>query len=327
MIKSLARLALLIMLGFTLKPYTMLIKPAQATSFLQNLHNNNDVAQILFYGKNYGLSQWYIAQYLKKATSFDKVISFDCDQLDQTMDLLQRETTADLFQSQKTLAIVYNCTDKITSPIKKRLNNGAENSLIVFCADDLTTKSSLRKLFSNPKSQDKAAIACYDDEARDKTYLLQQEFPQLLKLPASSRQYLLSIMPTDRRESINLLRQIKLYCHEQPTSDDLQQFFMGNNEYNIDLYSLAIIQNNGHITDKADGLNMQDRIVLFRRIQNYIRQIIAIKQGHTTMAELRLFYKLKQPFEACLQKNKSIDFYINMLKYFMDKESNIKLYG
>jgi DNA polymerase-3 subunit delta len=124
---------------------------------------------VLFYGPDSGLARErakrLTATFLGANPDPFALVQLTGDKLAADPALLADEIAAISMLAPKRVILVEDAGDKLTRVVESAADSFHDGAFLIVCADELSTRSSLRAYFE--KENHCAAIACYKDEARD----------------------------------------------------------------------------------------------------------------------------------------------------------------
>lgn len=137
-------------------------------------------------------------------------------------------------------------SNRIKPDLIKDLIELKPQNLIILEAGNLKPGSAMRKLFE--KSPSCSAIACFPDEARDITKLIDEELvDKNISISPAARTLLMSSLGSDRGVSRQELIKLALYAHEKPQIevDDIEAIIGDSSQLAYDQLISLIMSGNG----------------------------------------------------------------------------------
>jgi len=184
----------------------------QAERFLQE--PDPSVRAVLLYGPDAGLRRERSAALLAKVvadpTDPFAVSELTGAQVGEDPARLADEAAALVFGGGRRFVRVREAGDKITAAVKGFLADSPGEAFVVFEADDLPARSTLRKLFEADKSA--AALACYHDDGRSLAAVVTGFFEEAgLRISRDAVGFLTSQLGGDRELTRRELEKILLF--------------------------------------------------------------------------------------------------------------------
>lgn len=178
---------------------------------------DDGIAALLLYGPDAGLarerSQAVITKLLGPSPDPLSILELYESQLTDDPALLIDELSAISLLADKRVILIRQAGDKLTKVMELAAEYLRPDVYVIVLADDLASKSSLRAWFEKQKNT--AALACYQDEARDVSQVIREAFTQAGKQVSSDVvQYLASQMGNDRYVTRQELGKIITYMGE-----------------------------------------------------------------------------------------------------------------
>lgn len=304
--------------------------------FENNINVSQKVKGLLFYGQNSGLISYFVNKLLGYDKNFNNVTRFDVGEF-STIEL---ETSLNsgglnLFQERE-LKIFYNIGNKHAKILKSYFTNaGNEYGFVIFIADELDSKSSLRSLFE--KDDVLAAIPCYlDDEVTTLKIINQFNNDNDLGLSSDVRSMLSHQINGDRLNTINELE--KLYLYKKGgyllTGDAIDALVIETDTVKLqDLIDAIFLQNNVLALDLFHKVMVSDDIHVIGIIRAMISWLLVLKEikkaplsdQDALLRRYGVFFKRTSIVKK--QLNLSYDLIVQYINRLNDIEIAVKRYG
>ena len=266
-----------------------------------NIYLNNF---LLFYGKNDGLKNEEIIKFKSKFNTIEK---YDEKQiLENTHNFFQQVMTGSLFEKEK-LIIINQATDKINKIVDELMKQKVDDILFIFNADNLDTRSKLRKNFEKEK---KLVCVPFYPDTNETLFKLVHNFFKEKQIVMSNENinFIINKCSGNRGYLYNELKKIELYTlnKKKITTEDLLKLINLTENYNI-----------AELIDNCLAKNQKKTISILNENNFGNEECIII--ARTFLNKLKRNLKLSNDY----QKNKNIDLIINNAKppiFWKDKE-------
>ncbi len=233
------------------------IKSHQADNYIKD--PKESVMAYLFHGTDEGRisenAALLAASWSKKFGDGGEIIQIDEQRLADNPDILAIELrSVPMFGGRTVIRVSHGPRIK-PEMIKEILDLKPQNLLIVE-AKNLKAGTAFRKLFE--KSSNTAAIACFPDETRDISRLIDEELTKRnITISSSARTLLISLLGADRGVSRQELSKLALYAHDKKhiSSSDIDQILGDSSQLAYDhLISLVMSGNGKMALEKLERL-------------------------------------------------------------------------
>ncbi|MCH9807132.1 MAG: DNA polymerase III subunit delta [Alphaproteobacteria bacterium] len=213
------------------------IKNHEAARFLKTANAN--ISAILTYGPDAGMVSERARAAAKCWANLEdppsEIVRIDDADLEQNPDRLSIELmTVPMFGGRK--VILATTGRRLNAKLLKDIvAPGPLPGILVVEGGNLKPTDSLRSVFE--KAKHAAAIACYPDEGRDLTALVDDEVKAAgLKIAPEAREYLVAHLGADRALSRGEIAKLVLYCTGRPRIElaDVEAIISDASELNID---------------------------------------------------------------------------------------------
>jgi len=295
----------------------MKISAGAADRFVSQPDKN--IRAVLLYGPDQGLVKER-AETLGRTVVHDlsdpfNVVELSATGLKDDPSRLSDEANALSFGGGQRFIRLRSAGDSLTKTVQAYLENPSPDALIVVEADELTPRSSLRKLFESHKTG--AAVACYPAEGRD----LIRAAEQMLKdhgvsIHQEALALLGDILGADRAMVRREIDKLALYAGtgNQVTSDDVEACLVSTGAVSLD--QIAFFTADGK-TAEADGQYQRalkegvSEIAILRAMQRHfqrldwvVSQVSNGANASSTVSGLRppVFFKYKDRFERQVRR-------------------------
>ncbi len=273
------------------------------------------IAAVLFYGPDSGLvferAKLLGHNYCGDLNDPFSVVEIKASALKDDPALLEDEAKAISFGSSNRLIQLRGAGDSTTKFITSYLNDPAKQSLIIVDCDELSPRSSLRKLFEDHNNA--AAIACYALEGRDLAKTCQSILGELgVTIDQDALQTLISALGTDHAVIRQELGKLALYVTDtnHARAEDVQNCLADIADTSLDQLAFSVGDGNFPKADfyyrkaMAEGIS---EIAILRILQKHFQRLDLVSsqgaQGKnigSIVAGLRppIFFKNKDRFIA-----------------------------
>lgn len=180
----------------------------------------------------------------------------------------------------KRVIIIRDGGDKLTKIIDAASPHFNDSAYLIVCAEELSTRSSLRGWFE--KGDKVASLACYRDEVRDVQSVVRKAFEEA-KLPVDREiiDYLSQMLGNDRYVTYQELDKIITYAGGQRlTVEDVRDLVDYNRETSLDDIVNAVADKDLKNLDKVLTIFLREGtqpIVYLRALQRYFNRLYAMK--------------------------------------------------
>ena len=317
----------------------MKIAPAKVQSFLER--PDGKIYAALIYGPNAGLVEWSA----EKLTATLKAGAFkNADEINISMDDL-KENPARLEENLSNLSLfvtskiitVKNAADALTKQLDKDVLKRLDSSTyLIVTADNLTPKSSLRKLFE--AGDITASIACYDEtDAQLKAFAGDYLKRAGFTADQEALRALTESGSLDRAVLAQELDKLMLYAYPATRikADDVLDVSTGSGEFAFDEFNAAVIA--GNIPAMLDNIAQggyadYQSITLIKGAVWHLNRLIQVKVEmesgsgfEEAIAVLKppLFFKSVQDFRKQVDK-RPLPALFAMLRKLLEAEIRLK---
>lgn len=176
--------------------------------------------------------------------------------------------------------IIRDGGDKLTKVIEAASPHFNDAAYLIVCAEELSTRSSLRGWFE--KGDKVASLACYRDEVRDVVGVVRKAFEEA-KLPVDREiiDYLGQMLGNDRYVTYQELDKIITYAGGQRlTLEEVRDLVDYNRETNLDDIVNAVADKDLKNLDKMLTIFLREGmqpIVYLRALQRYFNRLYALR--------------------------------------------------
>lgn len=192
----------------------MQIRPAEADRYLRNPKHG----AILLFGPDTGLVRERASRLAKSVEGDDPfaAVRLDADELAQDpARLIDEATTMPMFGGRRLVEVRGSTQRNLARAFEPLLSRPVE-ALVVVEAGDLKPTAALRKIFE--KSDHGAAVACYPDEGRSLSQVVDEAMrEQGLAIDPEARTLLLDALGADRMNTRSELEKLALYTKPDET--------------------------------------------------------------------------------------------------------------
>ena len=274
-----------------------------------------DVTAVLIYGPDAGLvkerADTLVQSVAGKSDDPFAVVSLDNETIIETPARLFEESNAISMFGERRVIRINGASDKIAKTAENLVSDDKNQNLVIFVAGDLSPKSKLRSLFD--KSKTEKSIACYQDNERDITSLLNERLREdSIGIDRDARQWVLSHLGSDRANSRSEIEKLCLYAGQNGHIDlQMATQLIGDNQA-LDLSDMVYAAFEGN----HDGIERHFSqllaegvapVAILRTISNHIMKLQLIlataeqenQSPSSVIGQLRppVFWKLKPRME------------------------------
>ena len=145
----------------------------------------------------------------------DNLFTVDSNELKDKQDALFAESCSPSMFGGRKLVLISNAGDSDTKLIKELIEHPSLDATVIIAAGELRARGSLRSLFEDGK--DVAAIACYSDDARTLSSLIQKELfdAGINQITPDAMEYMTSNLGVDRGITRSFLKKIAIYVDDK----------------------------------------------------------------------------------------------------------------
>ena len=294
---------------------------------------------VLVYGQDEGKVKLLVDRF-KKHSGTDEIntLCYDYAAIQaQPSLLLDAINTSSLFGDKTTVIVnsVPNTIDVTTLSILQE--NNPEDATVLLVAGELKPSSNIRSLFE--KSQEKVAIACYDDTERDVIALIDYYMKKHgYHCDRAVAAMLSGHLPKNRLCVYRELDKLLLYKGEDKniTPEDITKVVVDQSSLSIDAICVAIAGKNKKETLRLLEKNRENPIqatLMLRSIMYYLTRVIHIKEEVSSgngsveqvMSKMKppVFFKQRDNL-ARIAKNISYDDALSLLRTMVRIETAYK---
>ena len=261
----------------------MKIAPKAAASLLAK--PNQPYHALLLYGPDAGLARERM-QLVAKNLNIDANDPFSTLELSESKLLadpvqLTDELSGYSFMASQRLMIIRDAGDKLTKVLEATVDTLRADYFLVVIAGELGPRSSLRSWFE--KTPSVAALACYQDDARDVQEVIRAHFAnEQVQAPSDVVQYIASQLGNDRYVTRQELEKISLYLGGQKrlTMQDAQQLVDYNRDASTDDLVNAVADKSLRQLDEELGRLLREGVKpvqYLRALSRYFQRLYALK--------------------------------------------------
>lgn len=312
----------------------------KVNSFIQSVPS--DVSACLVYGPNQSLVDWYtdkIESALKSGRfkGADE-ISMSADEMKEHPERLANEiSNLSLFVPNKIISIS-NAVDGLTKIITPAISRLNKDTFLLIKADNLSPKSSLRKLFEG--GDNLVALACYEETPDQLVQFADAEISRLgLTAARGVSGLLVQIAGNDRGILAAELNKLSVYIgvdNKKITEDDILAVAAETTEFVFDGFNGAVVSSDiaSIISNIEDGgfADYQSITIIRGALWHVLRLMqvrLAMDSGEgfeDASARLKppLFFKSANSFKAQVQKNSAGKLAL-LLDKLLQAEKNLKV--
>jgi len=195
--------------------------------------------------------------------------------------LLADELSAISMMAPLRVILLRDAGDKCTRLIEEASSSFNSSVFLIVCADELSTRSSLRAWFE--KASNAAALACYHDEVRDVQEVLRKGFEEAgIRPDREVMEYLSQQLGNDRYVTYQEMEKLITFAGEekQLRFEDVRTLVDYNRETSFDEVVGAVADRNLQALEKTLTLLLRDGnqpVAYLRAIQRYFNRLYYIR--------------------------------------------------
>ncbi len=236
---------------------------------------------VLLYGPDGGLvrerSRTIVTTILGQNYDPLNKIELTGDQVKSDPAILLDELSALSLMGGRRLIVLRDANEKIVPAIESAFDNIKTSTYLIIEADELSTSSSLRKLFE--KEEYFASVACYLEEGRDLEDMIRRTLGNHgLKISHDATLYLVDNLGNDKGITLSELEKIALYMgEEKEVTLQVATLLTGNNSAeSMDDLCHAITAGNSSESHKLLALLLHEGtqpVVIIRSLIRYFQRL------------------------------------------------------
>jgi len=254
---------------------------------------------ILLYGENQDLINDLNQQIISKFVEEEKIPKsfFEEDIIKNPDTIISYYLNGSLFDDNKNISIIKNCSDKILEIINKIKNNINEN-LIILNSEILLKNSKLRQF----GEYDKLAICipCYQETKFDiKKFLSQQLQINNIQLLDSQKETIIDSSSLKRSKIKEVIEKLNLYNHSEKITDKIIEEICTDVDLkkNDEIIDILLSKNEKNINEFISNMSNYEKnfIEIIIILRSFIIKILDIQKNNKNLSVDERIEKYKPP--------------------------------
>jgi DNA polymerase-3 subunit delta len=254
---------------------------------------------ILLYGENQDLINDLNQQITSKFIEEEKIPKsfFEEDIIKNPENIISYYLNGSLFDDNKNISIIKNCSDKILDIINKIKNNINDN-IIILNSEVLLKNSKLRQF----GEYDKLAICipCYQETKFDiKKFLTQQLQINNIQLPDSQSETILSSSSLKRSKIKEVIEKINLYKNSEKITDQIIDEICTDADLkkNDEIIDILLSKNEKNINEFISNMSNYEKnfIEIIIILRSFIIKILDIQKNNKNLSIDERIERYKPP--------------------------------
>jgi DNA polymerase-3 subunit delta len=226
---------------------------------------------IVLYGENQDLIKDLNDQILSlcKVKYQDSKIIFEDDIMKKPDDIINYYLNGSLFEENKNITILKNCSDKILKIINS-IKDNIQDTLIIINSEILQKSSKLRQFGEYDKTS--ICIPCYQETKFDiKKFLMQQVQIHKLELTENQIETILNFSSLKRSKIKEAVEKINIYKNTKKITDKIIEEICNENDLkkNDEIIDILLSKNEKNINDFISNMSNYEK--------NFIETIIILR--------------------------------------------------
>jgi DNA polymerase-3 subunit delta len=237
---------------------------------------------IVLYGENQDLINDLNSQItsLYKAKNRNLKIIFEDDILKKPDDIINYYLNGSLFDENKNIIIIKNCSDKILEIINSVKNN-IQDTLIIINSEILQKNSKLRQFGEYDKTS--ICIPCYQETKFDiKKFLIQQIQIHKLELTENQIETILNFSSVKRSKIKEAVEKVNIYKNTKKITDKIIEEICTENDLkkNDEIIDILLSKNEKNINDFISNMSNYEKnfIEIIIILRSFIMKILDIQK-------------------------------------------------
>jgi DNA polymerase-3 subunit delta len=237
---------------------------------------------ILLYGENQDLINDLNNQILSLCVvnNQNSKIIFEDDILKKPDDIINYYLNGSLFEKNKNITIIKNCSDKILEIINSVKNN-IQDTLIIINSEILQKSSKLRQFGEYDKTS--ICIPCYQETKFDiKKFLIQQIQIHKLELTENQIETILNFSSLKRSKIKEAVEKINIYKNTKKITDKIIEEICNENDLkkNDEIIDILLSKNEKNINDFISNMSNYEKnfIEIIIILRSFIMKILDIQK-------------------------------------------------
>jgi DNA polymerase-3 subunit delta len=254
---------------------------------------------ILLYGENQDLINDLNQQITSKFTEEEKVSKsfFEEDIMKNPNNIINYYLNGSLFDDNKNISIIKNCSDKILEIINK-IKNNINNNFIILNSEILLKNSKLRQF----GEYDKLAICipCYQETKLDiKKFLIQQLQTNNIQLPDSQNETIINSSSLKRSKIKEVIEKLTLYKNSGKITDQIIEEICTDVDLkkNDEIIDILLSKNAKNINEFISNMSNYEKnfIEIIIILRSFIIKILDIQKNNKNLSIDERIERYKPP--------------------------------
>jgi DNA polymerase-3 subunit delta len=254
---------------------------------------------ILLYGENQDLIADLNQQITSKFLEEKKISKsfFEEDIIKNPENIISHYLNGSLFDENKTISVIKNCSDKILEIINKIKNNINDN-IIILNSEILLKNSKLRQF----GEYDKLAICipCYQETKFDiKKFLAQQLQINNIQLPDSQSENIINLSSLKRSKIKEVIEKLNLYKNSGKITDHIIEEICTDVDLkkNDEIIDILLSKNEKNINEFISNMSNYEKnfIEIIIILRSFIIKILDIQKNNKNLSVDEKIEKYKPP--------------------------------
>ena len=243
---------------------------------------------ILLYGENQDLINDLNNQIISKFTEEEKISKsfFEDDIIKNPQNIINNYLNGSLFDDNKNISIIKNCSDKILEIINKIKNNINDN-IIILNSEILLKNSKLRQF----GEYDKLAICipCYQETKSDmRKFLTEQLQLNNIKLSDSQNEMVINSSSLKRSKIKEVIEKLNLYKDSGKITDQIIEEICTDADLkkNDEIIDILLSKNEKNINEFISNMSNYEKnfIEIIIILRSFIIKILEIQKNNKTLS-------------------------------------------
>jgi DNA polymerase-3 subunit delta len=254
---------------------------------------------ILLYGENQDLINDLNQQIVSKFIQEKKISKsfFEEDVIKNPENIINYYLNGSLFDDNKNISIIKNCTDKILEIVNK-IKNNINNNVIILNSEILLKNSKLRQF----GEYDKLAICipCYQETKFDiKKFLTQQTQINNIQLSDTQSEVIINSSSLKRSKIKEVMEKLNLYKNSGKITDQIIEEICTNEDLkkNDEIIDILLSKNEKNINEFISNMSNYEKnfIEIIIILRSFIIKILDIQKNYKNLSVDERIERYKPP--------------------------------
>jgi DNA polymerase-3 subunit delta len=254
---------------------------------------------ILLYGENQDLINDLNQQIVSKFIQEKKISKsfFEEDVIKNPENIINYYLNGSLFDNNKNISIIKNCTDKILEILNK-IKNNINNNVIILNSEILLKNSKLRQF----GEYDKLAICipCYQETKFDiKKFLTQQTQINNIQLSDTQSEVIINSSSLKRSKIKEVMEKLNLYKNSGKITDQIIEEICTNEDLkkNDEIIDILLSKNEKNINEFISNMSNYEKnfIEIIIILRSFIIKILDIQKNYKNLSVDERIERYKPP--------------------------------